>query len=75
MAKKAIINEEEPTGDIVMQENITAEEQAYAESRLEEDMKKWDGHVSRAYRSANPIPTVAPEVTSEPAENGGQEEA
>lgn len=30
---------------------------------------KWDGNTSRAYRSAQP------EVISEPAEDGGQEEA
>jgi hypothetical protein len=35
----------------------------------------WDGHTSRAYRSAQPETVVEPEVTSEPAEDGGQEEA
>lgn len=71
MAKKAIINEEEPTGDIIMQENITAEEQAYADSRLEQDMQAWQGLKSRAYRSEKPIVTEQP--AEEPAEDGGQE--
>jgi len=39
----------------------------------------WDGHTSRGYRSAQTVvveqPVETVEETSEPAEDGGQEEA